>query len=88
MRTRLLAALVLTAAATTLAAADRLDSYVYKRPDGTSIMRINGSLGDIKSIAKRYGNEFIWAKEGNRQYVVKDAGVLAEARTVFAKLDA
>jgi methyl-accepting chemotaxis protein len=82
----LLPVLVLLVSATFASAAERFDSYLYKRPDGSSISKMRGSLGDITSLSKRYGNEFIWVKQGDRQYVVKDAAVLAEVRTAFKKL--
>ncbi|HEX8620045.1 MAG TPA: hypothetical protein VF911_20865 [Thermoanaerobaculia bacterium] len=88
MRTRILTILVLvvSAAMSVLSASERT-SYIYKRGDSTTMMKVDGDLPNMKTLFKRFGNEFIWTRQGARQYVVTDAAVLTEVRGAMAKLE-
>ncbi len=86
MRARLLALTLIIAAAALAGSPDRF-AYVYKRGDD-SILRVNGSLDHYLKIAKRWSGEFIWAEIKGRQYLIRDAAVLAEAQQAFAPMNA
>lgn len=90
MRTRLLVfALLLTAAvAGVMSADDDRMSYIYRHGDG-STMRISGAgMDHLGSIAKKYGNEFVWVRVSGRSYVIRDASTLAEVRDAFRESEA
>jgi hypothetical protein len=61
--------------------------YVFKRGSG-SIIRVNGSLESYKRIEGRWSGEFIWLRHGGRDYLIRDASVLAAAAGAFAEMDA
>ena len=85
MRTLALALLLATASAALAAE----PPYVYKRGP-SSHMRTNSGM-DIRSVvavAKRYPGDFIWTRRDGREYLIRDAAVLAEAAQAFAALDA
>jgi peptidoglycan hydrolase CwlO-like protein len=87
MRTRLLAFVLLLAAVATIviAAPDSSQtSYLYKR-DGNTYLR--GNLDDLKEVAGRSG-EFVWTRQGGREYLITDRAVLDSVRAAFAELDA
>jgi DNA repair exonuclease SbcCD ATPase subunit len=88
MRTRLLALVLLVAAVATLVIAaprSTKSSYIYKRGDSTYM---SGSLDDLKALQGRYGTEFVWTRQGGREYVITDRAVLDSVRAAFAELDA
>jgi hypothetical protein len=63
-------------------------SYIYKR-DGLTHIRNGGS--DIESMvarSKRWPGEYVWLQRNGRQYLIRDAAVLAEVRNAFAELHA
>lgn len=89
MRTRLIAlALLVTAAvAGVIHAANQPMTYIYRRD--ASHTHIHGSLFDgIGEISRKYGNAFIWARVNGRNYVIRDANTLGEARTAFREVEA
>ena len=89
MRTRLIALVLLVSAAVAgvITAANRLDTYVYKRGNGM-YSRISGSaINRIGEIYKKYGNEFVWLRMNGRGYVIRDAATLAEVRNAFRHLE-
>jgi chromosome segregation ATPase len=86
MRFRLLALLLVIAAVAVAGTPDRF-AYIYKRGN-ESMMRINGSLEHYQRIAKRWSGEYIWVNRGGKQYLIRDAAVLAEARGAFAQMEA
>ncbi len=61
--------------------------YVFKRGSG-SIIRVNGSLESFKRIQERWSGEYIWLKRGSREYLIRDAAVLAAAGGAYAQVDA
>ena len=80
-------ALALLLTATPVLAAD--PPYVFKRGE-ISYMRTNSNT-DIRSVvavAKRWPGDFIWTRRDGREYLIRDAAVLAEARRAYARLDA
>ncbi len=87
MRTRLLAFVLLLAAVATivLSADSSKSSYIYMR-DGQTYMR--GNISDLEALAGRSGKEFVWTRQGGREYVITDRAVLDSIRAAFAELDA
>ena len=68
-------------------AADRFP-YVFQRSKGT-IIRISGSsLEGYQRIKNRYTGQFIWLSTKGREYLIRDAAVLADANKAFAHMDA
>jgi len=86
MRVRLLA-LSLAVAGIALAGSPDRFAYVYKRGND-SIMRINGSLESFQRIAKRWSGEYIWVSRNGKEWLIRDAAVLASARDAFKDMEA
>jgi hypothetical protein len=85
MRTLCLA-LLLTATSAFAFAAD--PAYVFKR-GGRSTIRTSGMpWRSIGKIANRWTGDFIWTRRDGREYLIRDAATLAEAKRAFAELDA
>ena len=67
------------------------DSFAYIYSDGGRITHIRNNTGSIETvvkIAKKWSGEYVWLERGGRQYLIRDAGVLAEVRAAFADLHA
>lgn len=86
MRSRLLALSLVLAAVAIAGTPDRF-AYIYQRGN-ESMMRINGSIEQYQRIAKRWSGEYIWVSRGGRQYLIRDAAVLAAAKNAFAHMEA
>ncbi len=84
MRRLLLLALV--AIAFTTAGKDDT-AYVFKHGE-KSYIQAGGPLESVLRAAKRWQGEFIWVRRGGRQYLIRDAASLAEARAAFRELEA
>lgn len=78
--------LFLVMLATTIAGADSF-SYIYKQGDHTHI-RSSGGIEKMVALSKRWPGEYVWLQRGGRQYLIRDAAVLAEVRAAFADLHA
>jgi chromosome segregation ATPase len=63
-------------------------AYVYKRGGGDSIMRMNGSLESFQRIAERWSGEYIWVSRNGKEWLIRDAAVLASARAAFKDMEA
>ncbi len=88
MRYRWLAALALYTTGFALAAfADGNLSYVFQRGD-RSHLHANGSVETAVQIARKWDGDFIWVKADGRQYLIRNAAVLAQASDAFRELDA
>ena len=61
--------------------------YVFQRGKG-SILRVQGSIESFTRIAKRWSGQYIWVRVGGRDYLIRDAAVLAAANAAFAEMDA
>jgi chromosome segregation ATPase len=85
MRHKLIVLSLVVAAVALAGTPDRF-AYVYKRGDST-MMRINGSLENYQRIAKRWSGEYIWVNRNGRQFLIRDAAVLAAARGAFTELE-
>lgn len=86
MRIKLLALALVVAAVAVAGKPDRF-AYIYKRGND-SIMRIDGSIEQFQRIAKRWTGEYIWVSRNGREYLIRDAAVLAAARKAFAPMEA
>lgn len=62
-------------------------SYIYKQGDHTHI-RSNSGIEKMVSLSKRWSGEYVWLKRGGKQYLIRDAAVLAQVRAAFADLHA
>jgi chromosome segregation ATPase len=63
-------------------------AYIYNH-DGQMHMHSNGD--DIESLvrtSKRWKGEYVWLRKDRRQYLIRDAGVLAQVRAAFAEMHA
>jgi beta-lactamase regulating signal transducer with metallopeptidase domain len=71
---------------------DQEPSYalVRVRNGNTSISGSTSSRDweGIKVLKEKNGSDFIWFREGGKAYVIKDAGVLAEAEKAWAPVEA
>ncbi|HKR64829.1 MAG TPA: hypothetical protein VJZ00_13940 [Thermoanaerobaculia bacterium] len=83
MRIRL--TLLLLVLAFTAAAEERF-SYVFNQ-GGRSTIRANGSIESAVRLAKKWSGDFIWVREDGREYLIRDANVLAEAKAAMAVLE-
>jgi predicted RNase H-like nuclease (RuvC/YqgF family) len=87
MRTRLLAfALLAAVLATAVLAGSRRDAwaYIYKRNGSLSM---SGNIEGVKALSGRYGDEFVWTRQGTTEYVITDRAVLDDVRGAFRELD-
>ena len=85
---RRLLALLLLAAALTLAARSGSDiSYMFRRAD-SQIVSGNLPINSLGKLADRYKGEFLWARVGGKEYLIRDAATLAAARGAFVEVDA
>lgn len=87
MRIRLLASVLLAAAVALIVVAapgSTESTYIYKRGDSTYM---RGSLDDLKALSGRHGSEFVWTRQGGREYVITDRAVLDSVRAAFTELD-
>ena len=89
MRTRLLVpALLLSAMASGVLLARTPMSYIYRRGDGTHTRISGAGINNIGTVARRYGNGFVWVRVSGRNYVIRDAATLAEVRHAFREVEA
>jgi chromosome segregation ATPase len=88
MRTRIVVSLLLVTAAVALTAAagDRL-AYVYKHGDRQHI-HASGAIDTAVRISKKWAGDFIWASADGREYVIRDAAVLAQANEALVEVEA
>ncbi|MFP5246671.1 MAG: hypothetical protein ACLGH0_08245 [Thermoanaerobaculia bacterium] len=83
----LVLALLATFAVATLVLADGKFTYIFKR-NGQTYMRMNAtSIAEIELNAKRIADRTIWVNRGGKQYLIRDAAVIAEAQNAFRELD-
>lgn len=86
---RRLLVLLLLAAVLTLSARQGSDiSYVFRRGEQSHFVSGNMPLGGISGITKRYQGDFLWARVGGKEYVIRDAATLDAAKRAFAEVDA
>ena len=85
---RLLALLLLLAAALTLSARSGSGlSYMFRRGD-SQIISGNLPIDGLGRLADRYKGDFLWARVDGREYLIRDAATLAAARGAFLEVDA
>jgi chromosome segregation ATPase len=84
MRVKVLAFSLLLAAP--LFAGDHFP-YFFKRANG-SISRFNASIDTIGGIDNRWSGNYIWLERNGKEYLIRDAAILAEAGQAFASRDA
>ncbi|HUR80364.1 MAG TPA: hypothetical protein VM733_06340 [Thermoanaerobaculia bacterium] len=78
---------VLTLAAT-LSASGHFP-YIYKEGDSVTHIRNNrGSIEQIVATSKRWRGDYVWLERDGKEYLIRDASVLAEVRAVFADMHA
>lgn len=64
-------------------------AYIYNRGGGVTHIRSNGNdIETMVELSKRWTGEYVWLKRAGRQYLIRDALVLAEVRAAFAELHA
>ncbi|HJQ39161.1 MAG TPA: hypothetical protein VKB93_18640 [Thermoanaerobaculia bacterium] len=68
------------------ASAGQRFSYVYSR--GNNAIISGGSVDDILRVHKRYSGPYLWVRSEGREYVMRDAGVLAEVNRAAAAMEA
>lgn len=83
---RTIALLFLLIAALSLSAAEM--SYMFKRGDRSYIVTGNINVTNIGSLTRRFSGDYLWAKIGGREYLIREDAVLAEARRAFAEVEA
>ena len=69
---------------TALYGSRREDAYILSRGDHT--MMNGGTLEDVRAARRRFSGEFLWVRRSGREYVVRDARLMAEAAALFAPL--
>lgn len=86
MRRLLLPLLLLV---TTASAADRYSfSYIYKRGDQSHLRTNGGDIDSLVRTSKRWTGEFVWLRRDGRNYLIRDAAVLAAVANAFADMHA
>lgn len=83
MRKLLFASLLL--AALTVSARDGFQ-YILTKGDGALVS--GGDLDTILAVNERYKGAYLWARIDGKQYLIRDAATIAEARRAFEASDA
>lgn len=78
--------LILLFTALSASAGDRF-SYVYKPGGSDHTISMGGSLETILRVVRKYDGEYLWAERNGRQYLIRDAAVLAEIKKTLAPLE-
>jgi hypothetical protein len=60
------------------------DSYMLVRGEHWSIS--SGSLADLRAIRRRFSGDFLWARRGDREVLIRDPKALGEAVSFFDAL--
>jgi DNA repair exonuclease SbcCD ATPase subunit len=64
-------------------------AYIYRQPGGaTHIRNYGNSIETMVARSKRWSGEYVWLERSGRQYLIRDASVLAEVRAAFAEMHA
>ena len=85
MRKLLLPVLLVAA---TVSASDRSHfPYIYKHGNATH-MRSGEDIETMVKRSKRWTGEFVWLRKDGREYLIRDATVLAAVRAAFAEMHA
>ena len=68
----------------------KADELNYVLFDSDTDTMMSGSMEDIRRARrfKQAGQQLLWFRQGGREYVVRDAGVLAQARALFSEVSA
>jgi hypothetical protein len=82
---RTIALLLLLTTAVALSAAEM--TYVFRRGDSYTTGG-NLNFDRIGSFGKRWSGDFLWAKIDGKQYLIRDAGTLSDARQAFVHVEA
>jgi len=86
-RTLTLFALLLTALCCFARERDRF-TYVYSRGSRGDVILTHGSVQELMRVRNRFSGQYIYASLDGREYLVRDAASLEEARRAIAPLDA
>jgi hypothetical protein len=70
----------------TVSAGSSADAYVLS--DGDCSWSTNASVEELLAVRATLKGGFLWARRGGKQYVVRETHTLAQARALFADLDA
>ena len=62
--------------------------YVYKYGPDSHIRSSGDDIESIVRTSKRWSGEFVWLRWKGREYLIRDAGVLAQVRAAFAEMHA
>jgi predicted nucleic acid-binding Zn-ribbon protein len=63
-------------------------SYIFKRGDRSYVVAGNFNIHNIEKVVNRWDGAYLWAKLDGREYLIRDNGVMDEARKAFAHLEA
>ena len=55
---------------------------------GTNTILSGGSVDDILRVHKRYSGAYLWVRSEGREYIIRDAGVLAEVNLAAVGMQA
>jgi hypothetical protein len=81
-----IALLLLLATMFALSAAEM--SYIFKRGETTYIAAGNINIANIGSLTGRFKGDYLWAKIDGREYLIRDAATMDEARRAFVEVEA
>lgn len=68
----------------TTAAADDFAYVFHSSSGGRALISGNLNLDNVLATRNRYSGEFLWVKRNGREYLIRDAATLTEARAAFA----
>ena len=85
---RLTIALLLLLATMFAVSASETVRYIFKRGDTTYIAAGNIDIDEIGPLTGRFKGDYLWAKFGAREYLIRDAATMDEARRAFAEVEA
>jgi DNA repair exonuclease SbcCD ATPase subunit len=62
--------------------------YIFSRSGQTRIHAGDMDLHSALALKDRWSGDFLWTRQGNREYLITDPAVLHEASALFARADA
>lgn len=63
-------------------------TYVYARGGGSTISLTHGSLDEVLRLQKRFSGTYLWARQSGREFLIRDAAVLAEVARAARPIEA
>src|SRR5688572_15305301 len=63
-------------------------TYVYARGGGSTITLTHGTLDEVLRLQKRFSGTYLWARLSGREFLIRDAAMLAEVARAARPIEA